>query len=246
MNKRVGLIGMAAIIGIVLVGCGAKEQQASAGPTASTVAASSTVSYDCMSGVIIDYIDFLKFNDIMFYSEPMDGDKVDVDALTGAPVGEVGFTMQTQACPGHQPANGDAAFLPIGTIIYEMKGYKPYFRLIAGGRIYQSNDNPNAKNVQDVLDIAGKVGSITEESTEDGSFIREVDPAKAEAFVNQVLMLDYVDPATLALGGNEDVKFFRIHLTDGTSYRFVFARKSLAFNFGAVGNEEIKSLLADE
>ncbi|WP_239616541.1 hypothetical protein [Cohnella mopanensis] len=223
------------VLVIIVVGCREREHEQQV----------REVQRDCFSAAEVDYIDFLKFNDINYSSDSINVESIIISELIGKPLGEVSFMMYGQACLGHQTVNGDAAFLREGTKIYAMKGYKPEFRVIAGDRIFQSNDNPNAKTVSDVLDIAGKVEKVTEESTEDGSRIRELDPLQAKAFIVQILSLAYVKQEELAKLPSGGTMFFRIHLTDGTSFRIAFSKESKALSIGAIGNEEIQSLLVD-
>lgn len=46
----------------------------------------------------------------------------------GDKVREVTHMLSMHACTDHVTENGDAAFLPIGTVVYELKGYKAQFR----------------------------------------------------------------------------------------------------------------------
>jgi hypothetical protein len=63
--------------------------------------------------------------------------------------------------PSYRPRDGDAAFLPIGTPVYTVRGYRSSFRLAvrtrAGNVLFEADSNPRAKRGADLLDIAGKV-----------------------------------------------------------------------------------------
>lgn len=238
----------------LLGGCGAKVQ-----PSAESdgTEAASTLPHETAAGpsnesgsptcspmANVDYFDFLKINDITYHHEG--ANDIDANRLIGKQAGEVLFTMDNNACLGHETVNGDAAYLPVGTKIFAMKGYKPEFRLIADGRIYQAVRNPNAKTVEDVLDISGKVKAIIEESAEDGTDLGKLPSDQAKAFVGKVLKLAYVDREQLVEKFGSTERYFRIELTDGTKFRFAFGPESLAFSFGAIGTEEIGSLLSVE
>jgi len=65
----------------------------------------------------------------------------------------------------YQLKDGDAAFLPEGTKVYELDGYSTSFRLaLKIGeliKIYEVSENDTAKYVKDLFDIEGKVSYIT-------------------------------------------------------------------------------------
>ncbi|MFB4162831.1 hypothetical protein ACE1TI_03090 [Alteribacillus sp. JSM 102045] len=79
-------------------------------------------------------------------------------------MGEVEYQMADNACSNHKMSNGDAAFLPVGIKIYKMKGYDPDFRVIAEDKVYQVEENPEARTIADLYDIEGKVDKISMES----------------------------------------------------------------------------------
>ncbi len=249
---------MACVAGIVLGGCGAKvrplpesdgTEAASTLPNEAATDPSNEFSNEfgsptCSPASNVDYFDFLKLNDITYYHEG--ANDIETDRLIGKQAGEVLFTMDNNACLGHRTVNGDAAYLPVGTKVFAMKGYKPDFRLIADGRIYQAVRNPNAKMVEDILDISGKVKAIIEENAEDGTDLGKLPSDQAKAFVGKVLKLAYIDPDQLVGKFGSAIRYFRVELTDGTKFRFAFGPESLGFSFGAVGTEEIGSLLSIE
>jgi hypothetical protein len=121
---------------------------------------------------IIDWVDVLIRRDIK-YDHNYDGTAKVRDDQIGQKIGEVDFMMNEHACTGHVMKNGDAAFLPIGTEIYELKGYKRTFRIVADQKVYEVRENPGAKMLGDLLDIDGKVEKVSIESSYDGSHIIE-------------------------------------------------------------------------
>ena len=61
----------------------------------------------------------------------------------------------------YRPRDGDAAFLPVGSPVHAVKGYRPSFRLAASHhgrlRLYEAGDTAGARTGADLLDLAGKV-----------------------------------------------------------------------------------------
>ncbi|GMK37281.1 hypothetical protein PCCS19_03340 [Paenibacillus sp. CCS19] len=200
-------------------------------------------STDC--GGVIDWVDFVMINDIT-YGRNVDGvGTVSSDQL-GEKVGTVAYMLDEHACADHKAVNGDAAFLPIGTPIYAMKGYKPSFRVIADNKVYQAGTNPNARTMADLLDIEGKVARVGLDSGNDGSAIGDFTPEASEQFVQLLLPLAYVGTdETYKKTMHESGVFLRVYLKDGTSFRMVFYPKANAIG-GAFGTEPLKALIMAE
>ncbi|WP_429314026.1 hypothetical protein [Paenibacillus mucilaginosus] len=198
----------------------------------------------CMA--IIDWVDFLMINNIKYYQN------YDTKAVTaeqiGDKVGEVSYMLNDHACTGHVAKNGDAAFLPIGTVIYAMKGYKSEFRVVADNKIYEVEENPNATTMGDLLDIQGKVKKVSLESSQDGSPIGDFSQEASSEFITELLPLPYVgfDAVYEKIKYDQDGIFLRVHLHDGTSFRMVYYPKANGFTSGAFGNEKLKILITSQ
>jgi len=123
-------------------------------------------SQPCMGE--IEWVDFLMINNIR-YHQNFGGTKEVTSYQHGDKVGEVSYMLSEHACTNHVMKNGDAAFFPIDTDIYAVKGYKIEFRVIADNKIYEVSDNPNAATIGDLLDIEGRVEKVSLESGMDGS-----------------------------------------------------------------------------
>ncbi|MFD2332626.1 hypothetical protein ACFSR7_25495 [Cohnella sp. GCM10020058] len=82
----------------------------------------------------IDWVDFLMLGDVM-YTSNIEGTKGVSEGKQGEKIGEVSYMLDEHACTDHKSKNGDAAYLPIGTAIYAMNGYKPSYRVIAQGKV---------------------------------------------------------------------------------------------------------------
>ncbi|OAB44841.1 hypothetical protein [Paenibacillus glacialis] len=195
----------------------------------------------CMA--IIDWVDFLMINNIKYYQN-YDGTKEVTAKQLGDKVGEVSYMLNEHACTDHVEKNGDAAFLPIGTGIYAMKGYKKEFRVIANNKIYEVEDNPNAATMGDLLDINGRVEKVSLESGMDGSPIGDFSLEASSEFIQELLPLSHVGFNTVyekTKHGNGI--FLRVHLQDSTSFRIVYYPNANAFTAGAFGTERLKELI---
>lgn len=109
-----------------------------AGPSSSpgtpvTSQSASQAAGDCVRGldptrIAVDYIDFVRMYGHEYVGIP-----------GSVQPGQVGRTVGTVRCtfsvtfpgPKHVPQDGDAAFLPVGTELHELKGYPPSARLVA-------------------------------------------------------------------------------------------------------------------
>ncbi|QKS45948.1 hypothetical protein HUB94_16965 [Paenibacillus cellulosilyticus] len=193
----------------------------------------------------IEWVDFLMINDIDYNRNVDEDEKITPDQI-GDKVGEVTYTASGHACTDYRMNNGDAAFLPIGTPIYAMKGYRSSFRVIADNKLYQARTNPNARSMAELLDIEGKVTKIGLDSGYDGSAIGDFTPEASEQFVQLLLPLAYVgNDETYKKSVNESGVFLRVYLKDGTSFRMVFYPNANAIG-GAFGTEPLKTLIMAE
>ncbi|MFM9278278.1 hypothetical protein [Paenibacillus jiagnxiensis] len=195
---------------------------------------------------VAEWVDFLMINDIKYVHSPEDGPDVNEKQL-GDEVGRVGYTLNENACSDHVSRNGDAAYIPAGTTIYAMKGYKPEFRVIADNKLYQASENVNAATLGDLLDIEGRMAKVSLESGRDGSAIGDFSGEASEQFVRQLLALPYVGwDAVYNKTRHESGVFLRVHLQDGTSLRLVFYPKGNGFTAGAFGTESLQELIMTE
>lgn len=85
----------------------------------------------------IDWVDFVQVGSVQYLAAPTGTAPIRESDL-GPIFTHVKSTLNGNVCdPGYRPKDGDAAFLPAGTTIYEVKGYDPSARLAAhrGGRL---------------------------------------------------------------------------------------------------------------
>lgn len=198
----------------------------------------------CMA--IIDWVDFLMINGIT-YDHNNEGTKEVAKEQIGDKISEITYMLNDHACTDHKSKNGDAAYLPVGTAVYELKGYKPEYRVVANNKIYEVHNNPNAATIGELLDIENKVDKVSLESGYDGSPIGDFSAAASTEFIRELLPLAYVGfDEVYPRIKHETGYFLRVHLKDGTSFRMVYYPKANAFNPGAYGTETLKELIVSE
>ncbi|WP_139490367.1 hypothetical protein [Brevibacillus dissolubilis] len=195
---------------------------------------------------IIDWVDMVMINDIR-YSGLSDEEMGKMPLMKGKKLGTVTYKMADNACSDHQMKNGDAAFLPVGTELYELQGYDPSFRILANGRVYQVNTNPQAKTVADLYDIEGKVSGISIRSEEDGSYLADFTPQATEEFVREYLAQPYVG-FDKVYGDGLDGKqvFLRFHLKDGSSFVRVIWLDEHAMNPGNFTTPRMEAIVQEQ
>ena len=128
--------------------------------------------------------------------------------------------------PTYLPKDGDAAYLPVGTPIYGVKGYRPTFRLAARWNghlfLYEADTNPRARRGADLLDVAGKVRSIGIDSdTGDGTteIAAIARPAQVATLVG-LLLNARVDQGQTEHDATR--YFLTLNLADGTAMHRAF------------------------
>ncbi|NGM83522.1 hypothetical protein G5B47_13955 [Paenibacillus sp. 7124] len=245
MKKIRRLARISLVLGLVLMGtaCGTAEKRAVEQHAASEPVTEKAAE-PCFAK--IEWVDFLMINDIR-YAQNYDGTKVVKPELLGAEVGRVKYMLKDNACTDHVTKNGDAAFLPAGTVIYALKGYNPEFRVVANNKVYEATENPNAVTMGDLLDIEGKVQKVSLESARDGSQIGDFSKEASSEFIRELLILKYVGfDAVYEQIKYDNGVFLRVHLKDGTSLRIVYYPKGNGFSSGAFGTEGLRALIMSQ
>lgn len=168
---------------------------------------------------MIDWVDFIVLDDVHYIGNYNGGNKLIEESIEGV-IGEVKFNVSNNIKEtSYKVKNGDAAYLPKGTKIYKIKGYKPEFRIAVNTegewRIYEADSNPGAKKGEDLLDISGKVLYIGINSETDG--MTELGAVKGKAdidiLVNMVLNAE-VNQSSQEHDGQR--YFISFHLLDGS------------------------------
>ncbi|PLR73161.1 hypothetical protein [Bacillus sp. UMB0728] len=202
-----------------------------------------SIESDCPPNAVIEWVDVLMVNGIK-YEGGDEGLSEGEAPEKGKKIGEVTYTLADNACLGHKLKNGDAAFLPVGTEIYEIAGYRSDFRVLAGNQVYQVSENNKAKILSDLLDIKGKVAKMSLESDYDGSHISDFTEKETTEFIGDFLSLEYVgfNKVFKKIKGDRRV-FLRIHLKDGSSFGIGYWLDENVLNVGAVGTERMKGIV---
>ena len=180
------------------------------------LAASCTTSH---SAVQIDYTDFVKLSGVTYQAAWTSPVRPLQDGDLGPGYGRVKVKLEGSQDPNHQLQDGDAAFLPAGTQVYQVKGYQSSFRLAArhDGRLmlYEADTNPMARVGADLLDLANKVQRVGVNSGSDGhtELAAIKDPNAVQALVDLVVKSP-VDQSNQPGGGI--LYFIDFHMLDGT------------------------------
>jgi len=197
----------------------------------------------------VEYIDFIQHGEIQYvasFSGTLGR------GLTEADLGAEQFRVKNALARGGsggggRPRDGDSAFVAAGEPVYAVRGYRSTFRVAAhrDGRLvlYEADSNPAAKAGADLLDLDGKVATITLLSPKDGRTVlgRIADPARVRELVNLVLAgpVDQSAPTT----GSHD--FIGFELVDGTVTSRAYFRDAgilqrgirVSYAFGAAVDE---------
>lgn len=179
---------------------------------------------DAAGDAEIDMVPFVVVDGVMFHATFTPEVSVPESVL-----GEVVATVQcriagTVGDPGFRAREGDAAYLPAGTKLRAVEGYRTDFRLAAweegAWRIYEISEPADAEIGEDLLDIRGKVEAIHLVEGERGEgILRSVeDPDTVERVVEAVLEAPVLaDETRFDRMGNEAPLFVRFDLSDGTA-----------------------------
>jgi hypothetical protein len=170
---------------------------------------------------LFDFVSFDGVDYIRFAEEPG-------RALTRA---DLGIEFATVECSIGEDARGcpfgtdaAAAFMPTGTRLYEVRGFRTEFRLAAVWRerifLYQAWRSPKAKVGADLFDIAGKVRAIEVQRGEPKSEVARrpsavTSPADTEALIGMILSGAVRKPSPHTFG--EPRYWLTLWLTDGTT-----------------------------
>jgi hypothetical protein len=166
--------------------------------------------------VKVDYIDFVRMNGLQYRSTP---GKVRPDQV-GPAAGTVLCTLATtQPGPGNVPRDGDAAFLPAGTVLHAVQGYPPSFRLVAnvpdhGWVIYEVSD-PELTRAEQALPPRDAVTRIEVLNAGLRPIGKVTDPAKVRRVLDALLAARVQRLRT----GSAETRIVRFVLADGTSTR---------------------------
>lgn len=169
-----------------------------------------------------DHGNFVKLNQITYTA-----DHPAVGRMLGE--GDLGPVHATVRCSLREkldpkrrdPLDGDAAYLEAGSPLYQVRGYRPSFRLAArqDGRLvlFEADTNPRARVGRDLLDLEGKVRRISINSRADGTTeLGAITDPKQVAGMVRMLLAGPVDQRIQPVG-EQPVRLLALHLRDGTA-----------------------------
>ncbi|WP_052087789.1 hypothetical protein [Paenibacillus wynnii] len=242
---------MAAVMAILLLsGCNEATND-KGNPTVDSNAINSPVpkqeGKNCNKIADIDYASVLKFNGITYNQNY----RSDINNLEkGSNVGKIQYRMSGNACLGYIMQDGDATLLREGTELYEVKGYATSARLWAGDFLYEATDNPKAKTINDLLDIAGKIKTVRFVNGNDGiTHLKDFTPEAAATFAEEYPKLPYVPynkmyKESKGLAGGD--YWIQIELIDGSSLEVIYNFKHAAFRPAGYATPELSALVEEQ
>jgi len=196
---------------------------------------------------LFDFVSFDGVDYIRFAEEPG-------RVLTRA---DLGIEFATVECSIGEDARGcpfgtdaAAAFMPTGTRLYEVRGFRTEFRLAAVWRerifLYQAWRSPKAKVGADLFDIAGKVRAIDVQRGEPKSEVARhpsavTSPADTEALIGMILRGAVRKPSPHTFG--EPRYWLTLWLTDGTTLGRTYFPESGELIGGVVVPADFASIL---
>lgn len=214
-----------------------------------TSCSSSSPLRGCPDGEI-EWVNLVMIQDIKYeyhFLEPSD-ENTSINFETGKELGKVKYKMAGNACSNHKTKNGDAAYLEVGTPIYEIKGYPSSFIVAADDTVNVSDRNIKAKTAGELYSMENLVKNIYFESTQDGSRIHTFSQASLKKFIKAWYPLIFEDVNSLLKEGKLDGEpiFLEIELKNGVTFRIVYFADTNTFHNGVIGDKEIKEVLDDE
>ncbi len=167
----------------------------------------------------IDWVDFVRRDGLMFV-DPTRRTMVP-EPLLGASLGTVRCTLDGNVDDiDYVLRDGDASFLPVGTPLRALRGYRTDFRIAArtpdGWRLYEVEDVPDARTGEDLLDLRGKVARVDLlANLDDDRVVRRVAERPA---VDRLVEAVLAAPVTAAgPTGDESPFILRFGMHDGTT-----------------------------
>lgn len=218
-----------------------------------TIFLSSCGEFSSISGcpdAKIEWVDMVMIQDIRYehhYPDSSD-ETMPIEIEKGKELGKVTYKMADRACSNHKMKNGDAAFLEVGTPIYEVKGYPTALIVAVNDKVYVAETNTKAKTAGDLYPMSQVVKNIYIESTEDGSRLHTFSQSSKNKFLTAWDQLKLEDVQSLHNENKMEGKriFLEIELNNGVSFRELYWADSNIFHSGAIGNNEIKEVITDE
>ncbi|MDF9843310.1 MULTISPECIES: hypothetical protein [unclassified Paenibacillus] len=195
----------------------------------------------------VDYASVLQWGGVV-YSE--DYDSPPGNAVKGQQLGKITYRRADHQCPRTEMRDGDSTLLEVGTELYEVSGYKTSARLWAGDRLFVADSNPDARTLNDLLDISDKITAVRFISGMDGTtHLMDFTPEAADLFIKEFPMLKYIPFEQLykeTKGWVGDKYWLEIELKDGTAMPIIYNTLSPSFNPPAYAIPELAQLIEQQ
>jgi hypothetical protein len=169
-------------------------------------------------------LDFVTFDGIDYIRWTEEPGRVLARSDLGAEFATVGCSVGEDVRGCSYGVDASAAFMPAGTRVYEVRGYRTEFRLAAVWQdrvfLYQAWRSARAKVGGDLYDIAGKVRAVDVQRGEPtpaapGNPVAIASPSDVEALVDLIVRGTVGRPQAHAVG--EPRYWVTLWLTDGTT-----------------------------
>lgn len=197
----------------------------------------------------IDWLNLIRFQGITYIANYHTGRELQSTDL-GQQFATVRYRLSSNGDnSSYQTRDGVAAYLDPGAPVYRVQGYAATFRLAAyqGGQIilFEADTNPSAKTGADLLDIGGKVRSITMED-DSGTAVTPLatiqDEQRVTALVTELLAAPVDQSRVSAENGPRYTLTF--HLADGTQVVRMYTPQTREVARGIIVPAEFVSMLA--
>ncbi|NQX44595.1 hypothetical protein HQN87_04565 [Paenibacillus tritici] len=197
-------------------------------------------------GVDADYVSILQWDGVLY----ADQTGPDPSPLAkGKAIGTITYSKSEHECPRQGLQDGDATNLAVGTELYEVKGYKTSARLWAGDRLYEASNNPAARTLNDLLDVAGKIQTVRFISGNDGSDLMDFTPEANAVFIREFPKLEYLPFEELSKQTKSwvgDKYWMEIEMKDGSAVRITYNTMFPSFLPSAYATPELAELVEQQ
>jgi hypothetical protein len=193
-----------------------------------------------------DWADILQLDGIRYSAGLLNAGRALRQEDLGGEVARVSAKLNGNVQPSrYEPKDGDAAYLQPGTPVYSVNGYLQTFRLAAprgaGFALFEVLINPKAHAARELLDIDGKVKSVSVNTTDPRATGRVIDRPEDVAAIVAMILNARVEPVPFS----KRTAYVSLRLLDGTAVTFQFAAETGSLSRGIVGlPREFASLVA--
>ena len=198
---------------------------------------------------MIGWCDFIKFNDITYISYREAGLKLTKEDLDKE-LYKVKFNVLNNVHDHtYKIKNGDAAFLPVNTKVYSIKGYKSDFYLAIinskGDILLYVVDDPKAQKGEDLLDIRDKVESISiKNKGEEKNELKDIGSITDKTMIDKIVDMILKAPVDVRPREfNNDRYFIELHLKSGINLGYWYYVDTGDYYYGIILPKEFAEII---